>query len=573
MTKSIFFFLFLYSAFAISKPCLENTNLDAQAVKLFKFESTCQNSLKSCKEIFDASFTQNKIAEPHEAIDNYQCKKGEKLKNIETGIAIAFGFKSAVDLQGLTSSQILDVIDFYHHTSLHIKRVGVLAEHLYKHFPHLFKDISIEDLRYAISFHDIEKVDSSLKSKRGSPFIIELYQYFAGPGDRNLIDELNSTGKEFLHEKLKKRGFTKEMMRSFEIIETISDIVDRTETPESVQEFMREMIRESERPNLNNPKKWKISEKQYIEMFKYLEENHSNIIPKDLKFTRPNMHQRLAIIEKIFVDPLTSINTNEKTTALLVNKIARLHAKTIHNKKSMARGLVKSPFASSIKQGGALLSNPLLDGLLIATYSPSTGCSELGSHPWTKINGKCYPVPGLSKEFLEGFVFNNNADIDSNTCKVIQENYRVNTQNSFNHQLCEQNGIKLANDKAKSLTVTFNNNYIKKIKISGSLLKSFGGNIAKSFIHSLKYDTKGMITEICFFKGNRGKSFATLPVLTQTYCQKDIDQIQKKYPEFFNEISSLNYKIFQVKNCCDGKSGFLNENITCEHSQYLVSHN
>ena len=93
MTKSIFFFLFLYSAFAISKPCLENTNLDAQAVKLFKFESTCQNSLKSCKEIFDASFTQNKIAEPHEAIDNYQCKKGEKLKNIETGIAIAFGFK------------------------------------------------------------------------------------------------------------------------------------------------------------------------------------------------------------------------------------------------------------------------------------------------------------------------------------------------------------------------------------------------------------------------------------------------------------------------------------------------
>ena len=575
MTKSIILILLL-STNAISQSCLENSAEDMKAINLLKAESLCQSSLKDCQDLFKSSFEVSSINDTE--LSTYQCQNGETSQNIPKELALAFGVQKSNGLRAFRENLILDLVDFYHHTKLHIERTQYLAKVVLEMFPDDFPGVTLDDLEFYMKDHDIVKGDPRIKAKDGKPFIQKLFEAMGKSKEKNpwIIDtiiELNDKEDSIQASKLKQRNIDKQALKFIKVIEAIADNTDRPLSKMSPQEFGKIMVKESMDPwKVKLAEEAGISRERYIEMVKKLENEYAKIFEKLMIYKSPVGEERLALLLKLKGADESGIDN--AAGRFLMHQLASSTSNFAQNTGRVLKAAWKTPRTLAYPLTKAITSMRL-DPASLYFYSTKTGCQEDGHHPWTIINQKCTPVPGLSKEFIDGVlaVTNPLEQLDSNTCKVLNENYKVNSFDTFNEQICGQNLVKLQNSKSQYINAEFKERNLKKLSISPSMLKSFGGTLSYSFIHSLEYDTEGNISKICFFEGSRGKSTSTLPGLTKTKCQKNIAQIKNNYPEFFKEISSLNYKIFQVKNCCDGNTDLLNESITCNQPSPLLTQN
>ena len=550
--------LFL-SATAHANICLDSKEQDDTAITLFKIEYICQQSMKLCQDLF-----QNKIKPTPSPLLLPPCKKENTLSAHITPLPIVFGVKKLSDYYLLNQSLINNVIDFYYHTKLHIDRVSVLAQALLKEFPEEFSELSLEKVKQAMALHDIEKIDSKFISKRGGPFIVELFQNFGGGKDLSQIEELNKTGKDYLQSELKKLNFTPKMLKQLELLERIADIADRTSNPVSPQEFGRAMIYESVKPDHNWIHHNNINIEKYKKMNSFLERKYFDIIPDSLFYHTPTASQQAAIYDNIFINPIIQQldESDSKVSRVLLHYLNRFHSPLIL-KKNKIKNFRRAPVHSSVRGALSMISNPLLDGIMLASYSPSLGCGELGYHPWIQEDGKCKAIPGLSREFIENVVMDKKEHPMhfSNTCQVFKENLKVNQAPIFNKHECYKDHIKLlASDKNKMELKLDEFQNIREFRIDKYDPKFWGSFLDKSKVNLVRYDAQGSVSEVCTSKRMSQNFKVSIP----GKCYTDLEEFRDDYPQFLYELSALNFKFNQILNCCQGKKNILNEQVSCQ---------
>lgn len=153
--------------------------------------------------------------------------------------------------------------DLHAHFTLHIKRVGILANALYQEY---FKDVPGLDaalVKDFLNIHDQTKIDSSLEFRKSfwgfsgvesaKPFINRLFEFYNNqpkPDDvarkatlQTLVQELNATDKKVGEDFFRRRGLLNPdgtpgvIAQALLKIERLADVVDRNTDPVAMEEF------------------------------------------------------------------------------------------------------------------------------------------------------------------------------------------------------------------------------------------------------------------------------------------------------------------------------------------------
>lgn len=128
--------------------------------------------------------------------------------------------------------------DYYYHTSLHIKRVELLAWQLYKQNYNRYKTVSPFLLLEFLKLHDHTKIQGK--------FLNELYPYYGDKSHlkskdwrhfKKLIKELNQKDKKILTNFFKDNKIKMKDRALFLEIEKIADLVDRNLNEVTPEEF------------------------------------------------------------------------------------------------------------------------------------------------------------------------------------------------------------------------------------------------------------------------------------------------------------------------------------------------
>lgn len=187
-----------------------------------------------------------------------------RLRHVSSSLGLAVLALAWASVANAGPPYVTDFDTFLTHTESHIERVKRLGIELYRRYPVAFSHVDEKTLTQYLSLHDRSK---TLGAFSKNSIASRLYRYYGkdlkvmSAADQQefqkLIDALNESdaqvSKEFFgrHRLLNAEGeFTSgalEMMK----IEKIADMVDRAQSPVSIEEFGKQMTPASEW--LSNP--------------------------------------------------------------------------------------------------------------------------------------------------------------------------------------------------------------------------------------------------------------------------------------------------------------------------------
>jgi hypothetical protein len=519
-----------------------------------KTQVICSNaqSLKTCHDLVLVR-SQKQEAHLPKVCKNKEIQIASTLP-IATPLLISFNhLGTSLNKKLNRRTHVNSVVDFHHHTKMHKRRVVELGLRLAEKFPKDFKGLSKELITRVLSQHDNAKINPKYRYGKGTPFYEALYKYYGKVPPKDIINNLNKIDEEIIQRALKKEGLQlsfndtkKERLYKTSLreklfkLEKISDFVDRSMSEVSPEEFGRKMWKESSVPG----------EQKKIQMALYLERNYQRLVGH-LEYKKLSAKEYFLLAQKIKID------NNFKH---LLNSGRTLKELSKRSLDGITKVIGSSSVGNAAKIGGriALGASLALDGILLATYSPSVGCSSMpGFHDWAVVNGKCEPVSGLTSKFI-GYldlpVETQKLELEfgSHMCKVVQNNLKINTENIFKQISCSPGGARLEVAKGKSVDVSYDfHGNISKIKLNN--LKSYMGGIVGKSYNELSYNQSGELNQLCY-KGTRGVEVCRGPDSKSTVTHTN---------NVTNFIGSINYKIQQGIGCCLGVKNDHNQNTIC----------
>ena len=281
-TKLLLILLLLFSISNALSLCTESLEKEEQVILKMKTELICQNSLSECQNIIVkidgiASFDQNECANSDIQIESTKPMIPDYL----------FGMAAiASEINGTQKREYVNsVVDFYHHTQLHKKRVVELAANLVETFPEEFKGIDKEMINRILSVHDNAKIGHNFRFSDGKAYYEKLYEYYGKRPPMEIINSLNDVDKSIMRQTIDNElfqltksmsvddaaKFKEEFVGKLSRVENLADFVDRAMNPVSAEEFGRQMFLES---NSNTSKE----DVAYKKMALYLEQNYKKIV-------------------------------------------------------------------------------------------------------------------------------------------------------------------------------------------------------------------------------------------------------------------------------------------------------
>lgn len=538
--------------------CFKTSEEFNEAHSRLKAQLICSSS-ESMKECQSLLFVNKAVVNP-EGAPVLECRSGDiklastlPLAGSAAGVLFLKKISQNMKKDHLGRVYVNSVVDFHHHTKMHKQRVTKLAIELMKKFPKQFKGLSEEMVIRILSKHDNAKIDPKFRYSKGGPFYEALYSHYGKKPPMDVINQLNNIDGKIMEQALKDEGLgfdfndsKKERMRKISLrqkilsLEKTADFVDRAMNPVSSEEFGRKMWKESSVAKTEMAKK----------MALYLENNYSKMV-SHLNYKKLSVKEYYALAEKIKIDKyfhalLTSGRTMKEISARSMSGI--LHAINSRKGRDIA------------KVGGRVLlgASLALDGLLLAGYSTSVGCSSMpGFHEWVVKDGKCQPVLGLNEKFIKYLSLPEEEKVSElnwgqRMCEVVKGNDSVNKENIFTKISCAPGSARMELEEGKYLDISYN--YTGEVsKINLKRMSSYIPGVIGTSLDEVNYDKEGRISQIC---SNNKRQFKI--------CRKpNTSSTLSLTKNVTNYLNSMNYKIQQGIGCCLGIRNQFNKNITC----------
>jgi hypothetical protein len=542
-----------FSSDGFTRCFLDSESFDSVHTRL-KTQVICSNaeSLKVCHDLVIAQSIEKEVTTQKSCdVSDVQVASTvplttpviASLKVLSKGINEALGRKTYVN----------GVVDFHQHTIMHKKRVTQLAVELAQKFPKEFKGLSTDLIIRVLSKHDNAKIKPQYTYGKSGPFYETLYKYYGKKPPMDVISKLNKIDTEIMEAALKKEGLGLEfsdtksqilkkiaLRKKILKLEKLADFVDRGMSEVSPEEFGRKMWKESSVAKTQLGKK----------MALFLENNYEKLVGH-LKYKKLSSKDYFFLAQKIKTD---------KHFKTILNSGRTIKEMSIRSLDGMAKVISSRAQSQIAKVGGSVLlgSSLVLDAVLLATYSPSMGCTSMpGHHDWDIINGKCTPISGLTEKFISYLSLPERTQKEellngTNMCKVLSDNNKMNEENIFTQISCSPGGARLEVASGKSMYVNYDfDGNITKIHLK-RLSSYIGGVIGKKY-NELKYNKDGKLVELCS-PSNIGITTCRKPNTNSTLNHTN---------NITSFISSMNYKIQQGSGCCLGIKNEFNKNIVC----------
>ena len=537
--------------------CFESSEQEADAFYKLRTQVLCSNlNFEECRKAL--AFDEH-IESQKKALQQASCqKKNIDQKQLRTLNPEIYHLSSSIaattillnrsqPLFGSSPSGVFSrrayvnsALDYIHHMRIHTSRVTELAVAAVKKFPEEFPGITEEHIREIFPKHDDAKKFAHYKFSDGKPFFEKLYEFYGKRPPGELIQELNATDEKIMDDAIKKMGLDSKK-EVIERLEKLADFVDRAMNEVTPEEFGRASYPESEAAARKGDIK-------LSQMAKYLEDNYLKITghiqfekPSPAEFFRLSQH---ALAEKRFKTLISSGRTLKEIGLRSFSGLSRVIAATAKTRSTqlIAGIALGNKFAKSLNFVGLM------------SYTPDTGCAELGTHDWTKVDGKCVAVSGLTPAYLK-FLEKTPSDREwelnhalLNTCPLTKDNLEKNENNLFEQVQCHSDGAQLQLSEDKKMYVKFNDQgRVSSIDFTHFDLFSSMLNHSPS---KLVFNDDGSIAKECY-KTGRGR--------VETCSSQKINE------QFRTKLSSLNYKIMQGISCCLGIKADFNQKISCVH--------
>lgn len=411
------------------------------------------------------------------------CRDCNGNRTVVPSTSLPFAIDGAADLLrleqhfgGMRREFVNSVEDYYHHMKMHKKRVVRLAMAAYDQFPELFPDIDRRTVRELILAHDKAKMVASVQDGAGRTFYRRLYELYGQFLPEEFFQELNHADGKFMSQRMRELGLeiTDQMSRAEKArlklkirrlnqLEKLVDIVDRIHTKVSPEEFGRKMY-----PLGDNFKYG-----PFKKVASYLERNHATLT-REFAYRPPGRLERMAIATRLRTQEIYSTLRGRGGQALAQNAL---------------RGMAMTPIRNAVKAMSMVSESlklakwlPILDGpLLFFADMDRLGCSELGMHSWTKVDGVCTPMPGLSAPFIEFLnlpeQYQRDTLYNKRQCQMLQETHTINNVPAFAGVFCRESTIymHLASGKGR-ISVKLANGRPIEISLAGVRKMITGSN-------------------------------------------------------------------------------------------------
>lgn len=546
--------------------CLRNLDESQRKVEQLKVQNLCSNTsnLDECRMYLGFGSLVSLIEENQESQSIPVCQSSA-ISSDQLSIAPVGILKSTQEIsakiipildESITrkASQIQNLEDFYHHTRLHKRRVVALGLYLFDQKKELFPGLSREVLKKALEVHDDAKVLPQYTDKHGRPFYQALYEDGFGrrPPDE-LIEELNSSDKKIMEEKLAKLGLSdtpdnKEKRAMIKYIEQLADFTDRGMAKVTAEEFGREMTRAS--VFMRDPKDAAI-------VRELLEKNYSEI-------TEGLNYKRLSDIERSLLARKMAIKKTAYLTRSNPKWLRQISANSrVASAMGKSRGIYlgAKAFASKAVNRSlaafAAASLPL-EGALLAMYSPKVECASSVFLDFDKENS-CQPIPEMTPRLLEFLYETEPKDhkyqfSNFQFCDVFEKIHKETIKHDGADIICRENKTSFKINYDESVTVEHDNSGVKRIYVSGLSRMFEPTSLGK--VSQIIFD-KGKLTHLCFESIER----TSLP--GELNCMEG-DEVSSSHYNLFGELEKaqnfvkfINFKLNKAIGCCSGESSDL----------------
>lgn len=322
--------------------------------------------------------------------------------------------------------------EFYHHMQLHRARVVELATNAYKKFPHLFPELTLEQVQGVMKVHDYAKVDFGTFASNGQHYFQVLYgEGYGKKLPANWVNELNAADNRFMEQAYKNFMIdTPTKKEQILKLEKIADLVDRVNNSVSPEEFGRKMY----------PVSGSLQGDKIDDVVKHLEKSYLKITKKHLFKPLTKSEYRRLYFGLRGKQILWGISHQEqrKLSMKAMRSLVGLDAKGALLK--IGNFMAKESTAKLF-----MVANGL--GLFLSDME-RLGCDENGHFDWIKDNGICKPLLGLTPKLVDYLNLSEDEQKKlmraySNQCAVIEGTQKLQEVTRFKEKECLTDGVRL----------------------------------------------------------------------------------------------------------------------------------
>ena len=556
----IFIQALLYLALPVNlwaNTCFSDGQEQAAVITALKAQALCANSdMPLCQELLfpkpspkiQASPIQTNLMAPSCAKPDSSLSLGQSQAQLASLLVLyepisAFSRREYVN----------NLVDFYHHTSLHKKRVVALALAALDKFPQEFPGLEKQIVMRVLGRHDDAKIDPAIRDVDGKPFYQKLFKHFGAKPPRELIDRLNQADEKIMQTALGEEGLLPnpkdnkallarkaQQVESLLKLEKLADHVDRGMSPVSAEEFGREMWKKSAEAK-------KASDKGLQKMARFLEIQYKKITGT-FSYHKLSPKDFFKLAKKIDVDSKFSSLMSGGKTAKEIGARSFEGLTWLLKRQGVSKAMA---FGSRALIG----ASALVDGLALGFYSPSTACSGASLH-YDMINegGKCVPAIGLTENYLKFLSLPEDQmrkalNEDAKLCRITKKNAEINKQGVFSNIQCSQGRATLSTDN-DTLEVEFD----QRGELQAIDLKRFHTPLETGLkVGRLIYEN-GVVIKTC--------SKISFGGIKERVCQ-EADTEKLRYSKRYGILAALNYNIAQAVACCLGAGSEFSSHTTC----------